>query len=97
MNDGNGVGGGGGGVGVGSLGGGGVLQGVKERMLWVEGGWINLVDENGEQTCDNKPLLLERLGIFRVKLQFIPAIIHNSLDKSAWFKNWRLSIKLLKN
>lgn len=37
MNDGNGVGGGGGvGVGVGSLGGGGVLQIVKERKLWVE-------------------------------------------------------------
>ena len=37
MNDGNGVGGGGGvGVGVGSLGGGGVLQSVKERKLWLK-------------------------------------------------------------
>ena len=56
MKDGNGVGGGGVGVGVGSLGGGGVLQSVKERMLWVERGWTNLVDENGAQTRNNKPL-----------------------------------------
>jgi len=57
MNDGNGVGGGGGvGVGVGSLGGGGVLQSVKERKFWGERGWINSVDENVEQNRENKPL-----------------------------------------
>lgn len=51
MNDGNGVGGVGVGVGVGSLGGGGVLQSMKEWKLWVKNySVMNFLNENKVQT-----------------------------------------------
>lgn len=80
MNDGNGVGGGGGvGVGVGSLRGGGVLQIVKERKLWVERTRAVKQNVKGFRPGFNRLLtkwlnLLQPPRIIKDYLEFIPVL-----------------------